>query len=158
MMKFVNILKKIEGSLFFVGLTLVGLGFVVFNLLPIIMPDKFIDETNNPGMGVLFVIVGAVAATFGIINIVKILRTTPEEANYFDKVNTAEADPKVVEGIRNSLEPTEEYYFHFCGKLNQSYIMETPDRKPVFELNCDKMGVLSDYVYTFKSLSRQDSL
>ena len=29
--------------------------------------------------------------------------------------------------------------------------METPDRKPIYEMNCDKMGVINDYIYTFKS-------
>lgn len=151
MMKFVNVLKKIQGAFFFIGLTIVGCGFVIFNLLPIIMPDKWTDETNNPVMTIAFIVMGLAAAIFGIYNIIKVVKTTPEEANYFDKVNTAEVDPKVVEGIKNSGEPTEEYYFHFCGKLNQSYIMETPDRKPVYEMNCDKMGVINDYIYTFKS-------
>ena len=151
MMKFVNILKKLMGSVYFIGLTLVGLGFVVFNLLPIIMPDKWIDETNNPLMGVVFALVGAAAAAFGIYNIIKIFKTTPEEANYFDNVDVSEVDQKVIDSIRNSTEPTEEYYFHFCGKLNQSYVMETPDRNPVYEINCDKMGVVNDYIYTFKS-------
>ena len=33
MMKFVNVLKKIQGAFFFIGLTIVGCGFVIFNLL-----------------------------------------------------------------------------------------------------------------------------
>ena len=80
------------------------------------MPDKWTDETNNPVMTIAFIVIGLAAAIFGIYNIIKVFRTTPEEANYFDKVNTAEVDPKIVEGIKNSGEPTEEYYFHFCGR------------------------------------------
>ena len=41
------------------------------------------------------------------------------------------------------------YYFHWTGKMNQSYVLETLERKPVFEAICDHIGVFTPYRYTF---------
>lgn len=60
-------------------------------------------------------------------------------------------DPVYAEQIRNSTEPTEDFYFHWTGKLNQSYILETLSREPVCEAVCDHIGVLKPYRYTFKN-------
>ena len=148
-MKFYNLLKKIEQGGFYIGLLLVGLAFVVINLLPIVMPGKFIDESGSPLLTYGGIALGALAAVFAIYNLKKRMGTSLDEMNYFDKVDASKADPEVIETIRNSDEEQKEYYFHFCGKLNQSYILETPEREPVYEINCDKMGIVNQYIYTF---------
>lgn len=148
-MKFYNLLKKIEQGGFYIGLLLVGLAFVVINLLPIVMPGKFIDESGSPLLTYGGIAIGALAAIFAIYNLKKRMGTSLDEMNYFDKVDPSEADPEVIEKIQNSDEEQKEYYFHFCGKLNQSYILETPEREPIYEINCDKMGIVNQYVYTF---------
>lgn len=95
--------------------------------------------------------VGAIALIASVIFGVKAICTKSDDYNELNRVNTEKADSANVEAIKNSNEPTAEYYFHFTGKMNQSYIMETPQRTPVFEAICDKIGVVSDYEYTFKN-------
>mgnify|MGYP007070187414 CR=1 FL=1 len=149
-MKLLNIVKKLQSSLFFIGLLIVGLAFTAFTILPWILPDKFSDDSSLP-VKLLFLAVGIAAVVFAVIRLHKIFTTSTDEMNYFDKVSIDEASPEMLESIRNSSEPRNDYYFYFCGKLNQSYIMETTERKTVFELNCDHIGVVDPYVYTFKS-------
>lgn len=50
---------------------------------------------------------------------------------------------------QNEYETMRDYYFHWTGKLNQSYVLETPAREAVYEAICDHIGVLRPYRYTF---------
>ena len=155
-MKLLNFFKKLMQGSYFIGFFLVGLGFVVFNLMPYIWPEKFIDETNNPTMSIVFAAVGAAAMIYSAIMLKKVYSKSVDEMNYFDKVDMENVSEEKIQEVADSDEPEQDYLFHFCGKLNQSYIMETPDRKPVFEMNCDEINLLTDYVYTFKSHVTQD--
>ena len=149
-MKFLNLLKKAQkGSFNFVAL-LVGVGFVAFSLLPYIMPNTFTTE-SSPLVSIITAVIGAVMIFFGVRGLKDVTTTSLKETNYFDKVDMGAADPQVVEQIRTSTEEQKDYYFHFCGKLNQSYIMETTAREPVYEFNCDKISLLKDFVFTFKN-------
>ena len=58
-------------------------------------------------------------------------------------------DPSAAERIRNDSSPVNNYYFHWTGKLNQSYILETPEREAVYEAICDHIGVVTQYKFTF---------
>lgn len=49
----------------------------------------------------------------------------------------------------NPGESLREYYFHWTGKMNQSYVLETTAREPVYEAICDHIGVFTPYRYTF---------
>ncbi len=149
-MKFLNLLKKFQKGSSNLLLLLVGLGFIVFNLLPIVFPGSWQSDSSPLVTGIFFAI-GAVMIFFGVRGLKNVTGTTLEQANYFDKVDRNAADPRLIDEIKNNDQPVEEYYFHYCGKLNQSYIMETPDREPIYEITCDKMGVLNDYIYTFKN-------
>ena len=149
-MKFLNFFKKLQKGGFHLGLLLVGIAFVAFNVLPYILPDKFSNDMS-PAVKILFILIGLGAIIFAIRGLKDVTTTSLKDANYFDKTDTAEVKPEEIERIRNNDEPVKDYYFRFCGKLNQSYILETIDRQPVYEFNCDKIGVVNEYVYTFKN-------
>ncbi|MBQ6654387.1 MAG: phage holin family protein [Erysipelotrichaceae bacterium] len=148
-MKFLNLLKKYEkGSTHFVML-LVGIGFLVFTILPLVLPSWSSD--SSPLMSIIFALVGLVMIVFGFRGLKNVATTTLEQTNYFDQVDKGAVDPAVIEAIRSSNSPLKDYYFHYCGKLNQSYILETTDREPTYEINCDKMGMVNDFIFTFKN-------
>ena len=147
-MKFLNLIKKIEKGKTFLLMLVVGSGFLLFTLLPLFFNDWQVE--GSMWVSFLFGAAGLAMIVISIINLKKVLTTTLEENNYFDKVDK-NVDPEVVERIRTSTSPVDEYYFHFCGKLNQSYILETPEREPVYEFICDKMGIVNQYVFTFKN-------
>lgn len=149
-MKFLNLIKKLQKGGFNIMLILVGLAFIIFSLLPILFPGSWSTD-SSPWMTGVFIAVGAVMAFFGFRGISKVAKTSLEEENYFDKVEKKNLDPEVVRSIAESESPVNDYYFHYCGNLNQSYIMETTDRQPVYEINCDKVGLLSDFIFTFKN-------
>lgn len=148
-MKFLGIIKKLQRGGFYLGLLAVGLGFLVFTLLPVLMPGTWTTD-SSPLTSIITGVIGAVAIVIAVIKLRKVFTASLEEENYFNKVNTASVDPSVIEAIRKSDSPVIDCYFHYCGKLNQSYILETTDRKPVVEINCDKMGVVNDFIFTFK--------
>ena len=91
--------------------------------------------------------VGIIAIAVAVFSIIK-GKQKAESASPFEASPEA-ADPAVAEQIQNDGEPAKEYYFHWTGKLNQSYILETPSRQSIYEANCDHMGVLTPYRYTF---------
>lgn len=93
--------------------------------------------------------VGAICAVVSLILLIKAIKTPSDDMNDFDKVDKSEIDESKLEEIRNNDEPLVEYYFHYTGKLNQSYIMETHGRQPIYEAVCDKVGVVKPYEVTF---------
>lgn len=96
-------------------------------------------------------IVGVIAIAVAVISIVKGLGQS-ESASPFENVEKT-YDPTLVEQIKNNDEPFKEYYFHWMGKLNQSYVLETPSREAKFEANCDHIGFFTPYRYTFVNCS-----
>lgn len=110
-----------------------------------------ISSPNSGFIPYLIFAVGAIALIASILMGIKAVRTRSDEYNELNRVDQTKADAAQLEAIQNSNEPTNEYFFHFCGKLNQNYIMETPQRRAVYEAACDKIGVVSDYEYTFKN-------
>ena len=149
-MKFLNILKKLNKGSFHLGLLMVGVGFMVFTLLPVIFPDQWSTD-SSPTVNIITGVAGLAMTVFAIIGLKNVTTTTIEENNYFDKVDNSAVKPEEVEKIKSSTSPVMNCYFHYCGTLNQSYILETTDREPVIEINCDKVGLVNDFIFTFKN-------
>lgn len=149
MMKFLSVLKKYQKGTSFLLMLVVGLGFVAFSVLPYILSGWTTD--SSPLVNIIFGVVGLGMVVFACMQLKKVFTTSLEEENYLNKVDTASVSPEVVDAIRKSDSPVLDCYFHYCGKLNQSYILETTEREPVIEINCDKVGVVSDFVFTFKN-------
>ncbi|MBR0137572.1 MAG: hypothetical protein IJM15_04115, partial [Erysipelotrichaceae bacterium] len=147
-MKFLNLIKKFEKAKTNLLILIVGIGFLAFTLLPKILPNWTSD--TSPLVDIAFAGAGIAMIVFSLLGLKNVATTSLEETNYFDKVDK-NVDPEVVERIRTSTSPVKDYYFHYCGKLNQSYVLETPEREPAYEINCDKMGMVNDYIFTFKN-------
>lgn len=110
------------------------------------------EQINPAGLGFLpyaALVIGVLCIVFGVVNSVKAIKTKSEDMNELDRVDRTNIDPLAVEEIKNSTEETKEYYFHFTGKLNQSYVMETPNRVAIYRADCDRIGVLRPYIFSF---------
>lgn len=109
------------------------------------------EEIQAPGGEivpyVLFV-VGVIAIVAAVWMIAKGAKKSESDSPFEDPAEKT-FDPSLVAQIEQNDEPTREYYFHWTGKLNQSYILETPAREAVYEAICDHIGVLTPYRFTF---------
>lgn len=108
------------------------------------------EEIHAPGvefLPYLFLGLGVVAMAAAIIQTVVGFRKTNSDSPFENAEKPV--DPALAEQIRNDDSPVRDYYFHWTGKLNQSYILETPERKAVMEAICDHIGVFTPYRYTF---------
>lgn len=90
---------------------------------------------------------GVLSTGAGVIGLVKSIRRT-ERCSPFETGESRET-PTFDEPIRDGGEPEREYYFHWTGRLNQSYVLETPAREAVYEATCDHIGIFTPYRYTF---------
>lgn len=99
----------------------------------------------------IFVVIGIAAVAVSVFAIAKGFKE--KESNSPFENAEKQADPRLAEQILEDDSPTRDYYFHWTGKLNQSYILETPERKAVYEAICDHIGVLTPYRYTFVNRS-----
>ena len=110
--------------------------------------DKLVGD-NSVIIDIVFIAVGIGCIVLSINRIRKVAKT--ENINEFDRVDKAEITEEKVEKVKNNNanEKEIEYYFHFTGTANQSYILETLDRNPVYEARCDKLGVVSKSKFTF---------
>ena len=116
---------------------------------------------RSPGtdfLPVVFLILGLLCAAAAIVFGKKAIRIPAEEMNELNRAERRAVDPALAEEVRNSSEPQSEYYFHFTGKLNQSYIMETPQRTAVYKANCDKIGVMKPFLFTFENCEKGTSV
>lgn len=109
-------------------------------------PDKLILD-NSLILNIIFIVVGLGATILSIVKIVSTIKK--KDINEFNKVDMSNVSTSKLESIKNSKEEEKEYYFHFTGTANQSYILETMDRNPIYEARCDKVGIVSKYKFTF---------
>ncbi len=111
-------------------------------------PDTLLS--NNKFLPYIFLILGIVSVALAIFLTITTFKVSVKDANELDQVKdeqlTEENKQKVLDSAN---EPENVYYFHFTGKLNQSYVMETNDKKPVMEANCDKIGIVTKFKFTF---------
>ena len=109
-------------------------------------PDKVVLD-NSLFVNIIFLVVGIGAIVISIIKIVSTIKQ--KDINEFNKVDMSNVSATKIESVKNNKEEEKEYYFHFTGSGNQSYILETMDREPVYEARCDKIGIVSKYKFTF---------
>lgn len=113
-------------------------------------PKNFATSyTANPNLlPIVILIIGGVAIVGGVVLFVKGIKAPKDQLS---QVDMSKFSKEEIDAVANNKEPLKEYYFHFNGKLNQSYVLETTDRKPVVTMNCDKIGILSKFKFTFKN-------
>lgn len=102
---------------------------------------------NSLISNILFLVVGVAALVGSIIKIVSVIKK--KDINEFNKVDMNNIPAEKIASVKNNNEEEKEYYFHFTGTANQSYVLETLDRNPVYEARCDKIGIVSKYKFTF---------
>ena len=108
-------------------------------------PDVLVS--NNTILDIILLVIGLGATALSIYKIVTVIKT--KDINEFNRVDMAKVSSEKIESVKNNHEEEKEYYFHFTGAGNQSYILETMDRHPIYEARCDKMGIISKYKFTF---------
>ena len=113
-------------------------------------------DPNNPNvlvlddsliLNIVFIGIGIAATAFSIIKIMSVIKN--KDINEFNKVDMSNIPQSKIDSVKNNKEAEKEYYFHYTGTANQSYILETLDRNPVYEAKCDKIGIVSKYKFTF---------
>lgn len=107
----------------------------------------------NGGKVLIYVIlaIGALVLIIGTYQLVKTIKTPSEKMNEFNRVDESKVNEIQKEEVLNNTEEKKEYYFHYFGKLNQSYVLETPDREAVYEAICDKFNFFGKDTFTFKN-------
>ncbi len=116
-------------------------------------------EIQSPDADVAFTIllvIGIAVIAFAVFRIVKAVKKGSDDGQSAEQNTNSPFedpvdmyDPVRSEEIRCDIEPQSEYYFHWTGKLNQSYILETHARQAIYEAVCDHIGVFTPYRYTF---------
>ncbi len=108
-------------------------------------PDKLVNDSII--VDIIFTLVGLGAIILSIVKIVSVIKK--KDINEFNKVDMNNISADKIEAVKNSKEEEKEYYFHFTGTANQSYILETMDRNPIYEAKCDKLGIVGKSKFTF---------
>ena len=109
-------------------------------------PDTLVLN-NSLITNLIFLAVGLGAAGISIVKIISVIKK--KDINEFDKVDMSNVSTSKIESVKNNKEEEKEYHFHYTGAGNQSYVLETMDREPVYEARCDKMGIVSKSKFTF---------
>ena len=108
------------------------------------------DEIQSPGgefLPYIFLAIGAAAVVVSVFKTVTDFRKKKSNSPFEN--SDMQFDPSLAEQVRLDDSPRKDYYFHWMGKMNQSYVLETPERQTVYEAICDHIGVLTPYRYVF---------
>lgn len=108
---------------------------------------KQIQAPGGEYLPYIFLAIGVVCVAVSIYQFVT--GAKKKESNSPFNESPKQADPALIEQIKNDNAPMYDYYFHWTGKLNQSYILETPERRAIYEAICDHIGVFTPYRFTF---------
>lgn len=148
-MKLNNVSKvgaKIARIRFAIGLIVLGAIFAVIGGL--ILSTILSSGNSDIILPVVILVIGVVAAIVGIILLVIGIKSNKDQLQQVDMTQYSQEE---ISAVASSNEAMNDYYFHFNGKMNQSYVLETLDRKPLVTLHCDKFGIATKYKYTFKN-------
>lgn len=137
---------KIARIRFAIGLFIVGVIFAVIGALILVNAKK--NGESDVMMPVIFLGIGVVAAVVAVVLLVFAIK---DKGDKLQQVDMSKYSKEEIDAVADSNEAVNDYYFHFEGKLNQSYILETKDRKPVVTMHCDKVGVVGKFKFTFKN-------
>ena len=107
------------------------------------------DATAGKILPYVILVAGVLALAFGAYTLVKSLKTSREDMDQLNRVDKASITQEMVDEVTNNDEIPHDYYFHFCGTANQSYVLETTSREPVITMDCVKFRPLSAHDYTF---------
>ena len=108
------------------------------------------EDVRAPGAEYIpyaFLVIGVIAIVVSVLKILSGKKKAGSNAPFTDEKQPV--DPILIEQIKNNDESVRDYYFHWTGKLNQSYILETHEREAVYEAICDHIGFFTPYRYTF---------
>ena len=144
--KVIKGVRNVRAIIFAVILVIVGLIFAAIGVYSFIKPS---EGDNKIIVNILFVVLGLIAAVAGVFMIIRSIKTlkstkplTKEQVRENEaKLNATE--PKF-ENIKN-----QKLFFHFGGKLNQSYFVEDKNGKTLYECRMVKFNPFTNDTYEF---------
>ncbi len=110
---------------------------------------ELLSSTGGEFLPYILIVLGVILFLAGVVIIIKVLSTPLSTENHMNKVNMENVSESRINAVRESDEEKKEYYFHFTGKLNQSYIMETPSRQPIYEAVSQKLALFTKFQFNF---------
>ena len=125
---------------------------LIENYVPVQLTIRNINYYKNLGYDVPDIpkISRPSSKDFGIIMVKSTdIKTKSKDLDQFNRVDIDSISNEMIESVKNSNEETQEYYFHFCGKMNQSYVLETPERETIINMECLKFNPFKPYQFKF---------
>lgn len=109
-------------------------------------PETLSSATPRWIFGTVAVIIGAVVFAFSLISTKKAISKNTDD---MDEYNQVDYSQNTAQTFEFSNEPLTRYYFHFGGKMNQSYIVEDKDHNIVYDIKMTKFTLIKPYEFEF---------
>ena len=152
-----SIVRHIRSIIIAVAFFLAGLAFIGFGIYFIINPAADESGDNSPIASIMLIGMGSVAvavAVFTVIRVVKTVKSSKRLSEEEVKENVARLDadaPNIPEAENVKL------YFHFGGKLNQSFFVEDRNGKTVYECVLKKFNPIGANTFEFTDVDHNYS-
>lgn len=100
---------------------------------------------------ILYIVLAAGVAAFigGIVTLVKGIRKKSDDYDEYNRVDMSGVSQQQIDAIANNDEPYREFFFHYGGRLNQSYILDDENKEPAYEAKMVSMHLLKPFVFEF---------
>lgn len=146
-----RIVRGVRGILVAALFGLAGLFFAGLGIYLLINPSAAeAGSPNNGWLNYLFIGVGVLVAVVSIIMIVRTVITMKKNAKPLteEEVKANEAQLNINAPHIENLKDTK-LFFHFYGKLNQSYVAEDRDGQHKYEINLKKFNPIGANTFEF---------
>lgn len=134
-------------------LAIVGLFFAGLGVFFLIKPS----ENLRVGVCIGFIALGLVAAVVGIIMIIVGVKNLKKMKPLSEAEVKANEEKFASEGAKVYTVKDQKLYFHFGGKMNQSFFVETPERKTIYECRLVKFNPFLADTFEFANLENGTS-
>ena len=105
--------------------------------------------TTDEWVPYVITIIGIILLIVDIRKVARSFREPASEQAQYDRVDPVLAEQLDAEMADEPDEATEEFVYHFTGKLNQDQVMEAADGEVVYEALCEKLTLLKDTSFHF---------
>lgn len=142
--------RNIRGIVISSIFALAGLVFAGLGIYSFINPAAFEPSSNGDLLNYIFIGVGVLVTAISVIFIVKSIKTMRNNAKPLSEEEVKANEAKFSENAPqiDNLKDTK-LFFHFYGKLNQSYVAEDQGGQHKYEINLKKFNPIGANTYEF---------
>ena len=120
-------------------------------------PNEVTIPSSRVILPIIFVALGGISAIVGIVNLISTIKRIKRKPAEIGETDENGGPVTFTNDLTENIVENKKYFFHFTGKLNQSYAVEDQDGKVVFECKLLKFNPIASNLFEFSDVATGDA-